>query len=171
MGIQGFKIIARQRARLVGELQAIEKNILKEQGRLLDIQAKIAAFDEVLRAQNVDVDPDLYAPPVSPTPRLYYFGHGELIGSCLDLLRTQRRPLTPVQMLNAIVEMKQPKWRSADDPQKIRQSIKSQMKAYMKRGIVVRVGNAGRGENTDGIWALPEFASVPWEAGTVVLAS
>ena len=31
MGIQGFKIIALQRARLVGEMQAIEKNVLAEQ--------------------------------------------------------------------------------------------------------------------------------------------
>ena len=171
MGIQGFKIIARQRARLVGELQGLEKNILREQGRIQEILTKIAAFDEVLRAQNVDVDPDLYAPPVKTTPRLHYFAHGELIGTCLDLLRTQQRPLSPAQLLNAIIEMKKPQWRSPDDPQKLRRTIKGQLNAYMKRGLVVRIGNGEPGNNADGMWALPEYANVPWEAGAVVLAS
>lgn len=170
MSILGFKIIANQRARLIGKFQAIEKNILAEQAQLLILRAKIAAFDEVLIAQNVDINPDLFAPPVAPTPRLHYFSHGELAGTCLNLLRTQRRPLTSVQMFNAIVQVKKPIWRNPADPQKIKASIKNQMKSFMRRGIVLRAGSAGSGLNAPGIWALPEYADVPWEANATVLA-
>ena len=53
MGIQGFKIIARQRARLVGRMLAIEKNAAAEQVELVSLRAKIAAFDEVLAEQGI----------------------------------------------------------------------------------------------------------------------
>lgn len=72
-------------------------------------------------------------------------------------------------MLTAIAEMKKTKWRSPDDPQKIRRTIKSQMKSYLKRGIVIQIGNAGAFGNTEGIWALPEYADVPWDPRALVL--
>ncbi|MGZ8338603.1 MAG: hypothetical protein ACXWU9_03405 [Telluria sp.] len=167
MGIQGFKIIARQRARLVGKMLAIEKNIIAEQSQLCALRAKIAAFDEVLREQGIDIDADAYAPAIKPTPRLHYFGHGELTVTCLNFLRTQRRPLTPVQLFEGLLVLKKPVWRNLDDPRKVRQSIKNLMKACGKRGLVVRVGNAGNAQNDPGIWALPEFALVPWDASPV----
>lgn len=168
MGIQGFKIIARQRARLVGRMLAIEKNAAAEQVELVSLRAKIAAFDEVLGEQGVDIDADIYAPPRAPTPRLYYFAHGELTSRCLSLLRSQRRPLTPVQILNAIVAMTKPTWRHIDDPQKLQRTIKNTMKVVAKRGLIIRIGNASVHQNSDGIWALPEYADVAWDPSDIV---
>lgn len=168
MGIQGFKIIARQRARLVGKMQSIQKNIAGEQSQVAALQAKIAAFDEVLAAQQVDIDADVYAPPVVPTPRLYYFAHGELTSRCLSLLRSQCRPLTPVQIFNAIVAMRKPTWRDAEDPQKLRRAIKNMMKVVAKRGLVVRVGNTSARHDADGIWALPEYVDIAWDPSDIV---
>ena len=169
MGIQGFKIIARQRARLVGKMQAIEKSIAEQQSQLSALRAKIAAFNEVLGAQQVDIDADVYAPPVVPTPRLYYFAHGELTSRCLSLLRSHCGPLTPVQMFNAMVAMKRPTWRDADDPQKLRRTIKNTMKVLAKRGLVVRVGNTSARHDADGIWALPEYVNVAWDPEDIIV--
>lgn len=169
MGIQGFKIIARQRARMVGKMLAIEKNIIAEQLELASLRARIAAFDEVLGEQGIDIDADLYAPPVVPTPRLYYFEHGELTSRCLNLLRSQCRPLTPVQILNALVAMKKLTWRDIDDPQKLRRGITNTMRIAAKRGLVIRVGNTSTKGNADGIWALPEYVNVTWEPEDIIV--
>lgn len=167
MGIQGFKIIARQRARLVGKMLAIEKNISAEQLELASLRAKIAAFDEVLGEQGIDIDADTYAQAVQPTPRLYYFEHGELTNVCLSLLRTQGRPLTTVQMFEGLLILKKPVWRHLDDPRKVRQAIKTLMKRCAKRGLVVRVGEVGDAHNDAGIWALPEHVLMTWDANPV----
>lgn len=169
MGIQGFKIMARQRARLVGKMLEIEKKISAGELELASLRTKISAFDEVLSAQGVDIDADVYAPAVRPTARLYYFGHGELTGTCLGLLRTEARPLTTVQLFEGLLFSKKPTWRSLEDTRKIRSSIKSLMKRCANRGLVVRVGNVGSAQNDAGIWALPEHAHLTWSADPVDL--
>jgi hypothetical protein len=49
MGIQLFQGAARQRARLVGEIQRLERRVEADQVRLGELRRKVAAFDEVLR--------------------------------------------------------------------------------------------------------------------------
>jgi hypothetical protein len=68
MGIQTFKSVALQRARLVGEARKLNQRISNDHARLAELLVMIRAFDEVLRAQGIDVDPDIYAPAVFPTP-------------------------------------------------------------------------------------------------------
>lgn len=97
MGIQIFQGVARQRAPLVGEMRKLENRIQTDQVRLEELRRKIAVYDEVLQEQNVDVDPDQYA-PVTPTKRRAYFAHGQLLGSCLDALRIRQCPLCRQQV-------------------------------------------------------------------------
>ena len=163
MGIQTFKSVARQRARLVGEAQKLDRRISSDHARLAELVAQIRAFDEVLRAQGVDVDPDIYAPAVAPTPKKKYFAQGELVGLCLDALRTQRRPITTVGLLELVTHAKGVRWRSLDDINTVRRGIKNAMRMQVKRGRVIRVGTVGDAHDDQALWALPEHASVPWD--------
>lgn len=162
MGIQGFKIMARQRARLVGKMDSIERAIQAAQAELLELKTKVDAYDLVLHAQGIDVDADTYAPPICPTPRKNYFEHGELTGACLSLFRTERRPLTTVQIFDAVLFVKKRVWRNLEDPVQLRQNIRDLLKRCQRRGLVVRIGKVGPGQNDPAIWALPEHASIPW---------
>lgn len=103
MGIQAFKSVARQRARLVGRLIKLEQRIMTDSATIPELRAKIHSYDDVLRSQGIDVDPDIYAPPVTPTPKRMYFAYGEMTALCLAALRTAGRLLTTVELLNGLV--------------------------------------------------------------------
>lgn len=166
MGIQTFKSIAQQRAYLIGELKKLDRRILKDRARVSELRVQIRAYDKVLHAQGVDVDPDIYAPAVSPAPKMTYFAYGELLSLCFDALRIQRRPMTTVELLIAIAGAKQVRWRCIEDRNAIRRSIKNAMRNQVKRGLVIRVGTIGEAHDDLALWALPEHAKVPWEVGS-----
>ena len=155
MGIQAFKSVARQRARLVGRLIKLEQRILADSATVPELRAKIHSYDDVLRSQGIDVDPDLYAPPVTPTPKRMYFAYGEMTALCLAALRTAGRPLTTVELLDALVRAKSIVWRRTEDRNDTRRSIKNAMAIQAKRGVVVRVGTVGTAHDDLALWALP----------------
>ncbi|MGZ8338602.1 MAG: hypothetical protein ACXWU9_03400 [Telluria sp.] len=154
MGIQAFKSVAKQRARLVGQLKKLELRILTDNASVPELRAKIHSYDEVLRSQGIDVDPDIFAPAVTPTPRRKYFAHGELTSLCLAALRTESRALTTVELLDALVCAKKITWRSVEDRSETRRGIKDAMRVQVKRGIVTRVGVVGTGHDKHALWTL-----------------
>lgn len=130
---------------------------------MAELLVQIRAFDEVPKAQGIHVDPDIYAPAVVPTPNKKCFARGELVGLYLDALRTQKRPITTVGLLESITRAKAVRWRSVDDRHTVRRSIKNAMRMQVKRGIVVRVGTVGDARDDQALWALPEHAGIPWD--------
>ncbi|MFL9906833.1 hypothetical protein [Paraburkholderia sp. RL17-337-BIB-A] len=62
MGIQVFKGITQQRARILGQIRELEEQARAADAKVAELQRQVAAFDEVLRAQGVDIDPDEYMP-------------------------------------------------------------------------------------------------------------
>ena len=166
MGIQLFKGAARQRARLLGEIQKLERQRGAVDRQISELQRRVAAFDEVLKAQDVDIEPDDYAPPVKPTPRRVYFKHGELLGFCLDALRIAQCPLSTVDILDSIVCQGQIAWRTPEDRYEVRRSIKNALGVQAKKGLVVKVGQIGRANDGVAIWALPEYAHLPFQAAS-----
>jgi hypothetical protein len=162
MGIQVFKQVAQQRSRLLGQLKRLEGRIEADTAKVEALRNKVAAFDEVLREQGVDIDPDLYGPQ-KPTPRRAYFAHGELLGLCLDALRIRRTPLTTVELLEYAVAQAGIRWRTPEDRYQTRRYIKNAMGVQARKGIVVRVGTTGMGHDDLAVWALPEYAAVERE--------
>ena len=158
MGIQLFKGAARQRARLLGEIQKLERQRGAVDRQISELQRRVAAFDEVLKAQD--------APPVKPTPRRAYFKHGELLGFCLDALRIAQCPLSTVDILDSIVCQGQIAWRTPEDRYEVRRSIKNALGVQAKKGLVVKVGQIGRANDGVAIWALPEYAHLPFQAAS-----
>jgi hypothetical protein len=159
MGIQVFRGVAQQRSRLLGQVKRLEGRIETDKAKIEELLRKVAAFDEVLREQGVDIDPDQYA-PVKPTPRRAYFAHGELLGLCLDALRIRQLPLTTVELLDYAVAQAGIQWRTPDDRYKTRRYVKNAMGVQARKGIVIRVGTTGSGSDDVAIWALPEYATV-----------
>jgi hypothetical protein len=155
MGIQAFRSVAKQRARLVGQLKKLEQRILDDSAEVRELAAKIHSYDDVLRAQGIDVDPDIYAPAVVPTTRRKYFAQGELTALCLATLRTEGRALTTVTLLDALVRAKNINWRSTEDRNETRRSVKNAMRAQAKQGVVVRVGTVCDAHDALALWALP----------------
>lgn len=159
VGIQVFKGVARQRSRLLGQIERLKDRMQADQTKLEELWRKVVAFDEVLREQGVDIDPDLYA-PVKPTPRRAYFAHGELLGLCLDALRLKQCPLTTLELLDYAVTQASIRWRTPEDRYKTRRYIKNAMGVQAKKGLVVRVGLAGPSRTDTAVWALPRYATV-----------
>lgn len=87
MGIQAFKSVARQRARLVGRLIKLEQRIMTDSATIPELRAKIHSYNDVLSCQGIDVDPDIYAPPVTPTPTCL-LAHCEACRNSQDILDT-----------------------------------------------------------------------------------
>ena len=115
--------------------------------------AKIHSYDDVLRAQGIDVDPDIYALAATPTTRRKYFAHGELTTLCLATLRTEGRALTTVTLLDALVRAKNISWRSTEDRNETRRSVKNAMRVQAKQGGGVRVGTVGDAYDELGVCA------------------
>ncbi|MCT7346500.1 hypothetical protein N4S61_10780 [Burkholderia pseudomallei] len=162
MGIQVFKGLAQQRSRLLGQVKRLEGRIEADKAKIETLLRKVAAFDEVLREQGVDIDPDQYAPR-KPTPRRAYFAHGELLGLCLDALRISGSPLTTLELLDYVVQQASIRWRTREDRYETRRSIKNAMGVQARKGIVVRVGTTGMNHDDIAVWALPEYATVERE--------
>lgn len=154
MGIQAFKSVAKQRARLVGRLIKLEQRILTDSSSVPELRAKIHSYNDVLSCQGIDVDPDIYAPPVTPTPKRTYFAYGEMTGLCLSALRTAGRPLTTVELLDALVLAKDIVWRCTEDRNKTRKGIKNAMGVQARRGLVVRFGTVGDAHDDLALWTL-----------------
>lgn len=170
MGIQVFKGVAQQRSRLLGQIERLKGRMQADQTKLEELWRKVAAFDEVLREQGIDIDPNLYA-PVKPTPRRAYFAHGELLGLCLDALRTRKCPLTTLELLDYAVAQAGIRWKTAEDRYRTRRYLKNAMGLQTKRGIVVRVGTTGLRHDDTAIWALPEYAAIQRDDLQVYAAS
>lgn len=104
MGIQALRSVAKQRTRLVGQLKKFEQRILDDSAEILELASKIHSYNDVLRAQGIEFDPDIYAPAVIPSARGKYFAQGKLTTLCLATLRTVGRACsTTVMLLNALV--------------------------------------------------------------------
>ncbi|MGA3983693.1 hypothetical protein ACI2VH_05980 [Ralstonia nicotianae] len=159
MGIQVFKGVAQQRARLLGQIKRLDERMRADQAKRDELQRKVAAFDEVLREQGIDIDPDMYA-PVKPTPRRTYFAHGELLGLCFDAMRLRKCPVTTPELLDYVVAQTGVRWKTPEDRYETRRSIKNAMRVQAKKGLVVRVGSTGLRHDDIAIWALPEYAAV-----------
>lgn len=170
MGIQVFKGVAQQRSRLLGQIKRLQGRMQTDQTKLEELWRKVAAFDEVLREQGIDIDPDIYA-PVKPTPRLAYFAQGELLGLCLDALRLRKGPLTTLELLDYAVTQAGVRWRSPEDRNRTRRYLKNAMGVQTKRGVVVRVGTTGLRHDDMAIWALPEYAAIQRDDLQVYAAS
>jgi hypothetical protein len=162
VGIQVFKGAARQRARLLGEIEKLETQRDSVDQQIAELQRRVAAFDEVLKAQEVDIDPNTFE-PVKPTPRRAYFKHGELLGLCFDALRTHGRPLSTVDILDYAVRRAEIVWRADDDRYEVRRSIKNALGVQAKKGLVAKVGQIGRVSDGIAVWALPEYAHLPYQ--------
>lgn len=57
-GIQVFKGLAQQRSRLLGRVKRLEGRVEAGEAKIDALLRTVAALDNVLREQGVDIDPD-----------------------------------------------------------------------------------------------------------------
>jgi hypothetical protein len=100
MAIALWKMAAKQRARVVGRLQELERRIESDQAEMAALRSQLDAHDAVLRAQAIDIEPDDFYRPVSPNGPLLV-KHGELTSRALKALRDPAPPAST----NPIVRM------------------------------------------------------------------
>lgn len=153
MGIQVFKGAAFQRARLVGQRRKLLARIDRTQAAVAELDAKIAAFNLVLREQGVDIDPD-YFKPVTPTPRRGYFQHGQISSLLLDTLRRATRPLSTVELLAEVCAAAGVVFKSPQDRYRARRYLDSRLGVYARRGVVTRIRGVDAKHDDVSHWKL-----------------
>ncbi len=153
MGIQVFKGAANQRARLVGERNKLLARISRQNAAVQELEAKIAAFNIVLRQQGVDIDPDDFK-PVAPSSRLGYFRYGQISALSLDALRAATRPLSTIEILEYVVRTAEVSFKSPHDRYRTRCYLDNRLGVYAKSGIVKRVRPSSARHDDVSYWLL-----------------
>lgn len=153
MGIQVFKGVAQQRARLIGQRNQLLLRAARDAARVEVLEAKIRAYNIVLQAQGIDIDPDDYK-PVVPHVRRRMFAHGQLSGLCLAALRTNGRPMSTCEVLNYVVREAGICFTHPRERNEVRRGIKNQLRVYARRGVVLRVGRVGPRHDDEALWQV-----------------
>lgn len=190
MGIALWKMAAKQRARIKGEIRKCERQVEKLESRFAGLKQELDAlqseidqkkdaltqaelslqsYDQVLLAQGVDIEPDDYYKPVAPSQPGMMTQHGGLAGGALQALRVARGPMSTLEIADYVVALGVVK-RPFNLTLLVRRT-KEALLLRARRGLVVKVCYHGKTNNGFNVWALPEYADVPWvppEARTAV---
>jgi hypothetical protein len=141
-------------------MKQLERQVNAASDEIAELQAKIEGFDIVLHAQGVDIHPDDFRAPIKPGGKHFRFKHGELVGGSLDALRRARRPMGTPEIADELIQrycLQLPV-----DRDLIRRRVKNALGIKARTGIVVITGSHGQRNNRFNLWALPEYAGVPW---------
>jgi hypothetical protein len=120
-----------KRARLAGEIEAVERKLTKQ-------REELAALDATLRLLHPGVDPG-HITSIRPIWRGIYFRHGERVRLCLEALRDAGTPLRAPSIAEYVMRAK---GMDVSD-RRLRATIVGFMGAILgrlaKRGLVRRV--------------------------------
>lgn len=181
MGIALWKMASKQRARLKGEIRKLEPNIAKLESHLAKLKReletleseierkkstleqamlRLSAYEQVLLAQGVDIEPDDYYKPVAPSQPGMMAQHGGLAGGVLQALREACKPMSTIEIADYVVALGAVK--RPFNPTLLVRRTKEALLLRAKRGQVVKVCYHGPANNGYNVWALPEYAHIPW---------
>ncbi len=161
MGVQIFQGAGRQRARLMGELNRLKKQIETAHARIEELEVMIVAYDTVLKAQQVDANPDDLYPPRAPSSKRGYFAYAEFSKLILRALREARAPLSTSEIFTYMLRESAVIFHSARDRTEFRKKVNDRLSVYRNKGVVVKVFEAETKGAQPSIWSLPEFAQLP----------
>jgi hypothetical protein len=156
MGIQVFKQVAQQRARMAGERNKLLARSARDAARIAELEEHIKAFNVVLRSQGVDIDPDDFK-PVVPHPAKNLYRKGQRTRLCLSALRLAKEPLTANQVLAYVIEHAPLRFTHPHQRYEARRGVKNQLGVLARKGMVVRVGQVGPRHDDEALWRLGDM--------------
>lgn len=120
-----------KRARLAGELVAVERDLARRRETL-------AALDAVIRMFEPDCNPDKI-PPIRPVGRSLFFRRGELSRLCLSALRDAGKPVRCRTVAEWAIGAKGLEVPDARVRAKITENVRMALSRLERKGIVRRI--------------------------------
>ncbi len=121
-----------KRARIAGEIEALQKQILRLVEDLNSLDQTIAMFDPAYRVGSIR--------PVRPNRRVHLFKMGQLGRIILSAMRTAKAPMRTAEIVTAVcLSMGENK----SNAHLLHATVRSNLNYLARRGRIVKIGDRG----------------------------
>lgn len=143
--------LIRERARLKGQIDALDKRLEEIPRELVRLRGQLAALDAVIPRHEVEVDPSKIVGIRQHAPRL--LPYGVMTKTVLKCLRTSDKPLTTSTIMAHLCSETGFELTKANRAT-VMNSLRYWLKELVNRGVLQRHHSATAGHNDEGRWSL-----------------